>query len=666
MKPVYVINGFLESGKTEFITFTLGQPYFQIKGKTLLILCEEGENEYEEELLKRSRTEVELIEDEEIILPESMTSNFTTASFTNDKSLERVVLPSSFKAAWLTNLNQYVQKPAGYDVNIVFTENSNIYIDEFGVVYDSSQQILYYAPTNLDLSEYKFPVGTDGLSKVMTISQYAFAYNSTLDSLVIPEGVTKIDRFSFMGSGLKRVVIPSSVTIIDNSAFNDSALEEVTFVDTKDLPSQITTFGTSVFAKTNLVSVVIPDKVETIGNNLFQYCYKLKSITTGASMKEIPNGLASYTPSLETLNMHEGIETICWIFNTNYGVGDYGDHQMTSIHIPASVKVIEVEAFCDMVNLKTVTFAEGSQLTTITKHAFLNCVSLESVTGIPASLETIGIKAFQNALSLKELDLSATAVTEIPEHVFAYTQNLKTFGIPAGLTSIGEYAFYESGIESFNAPATLTSLGVSAFENSDLKTVTFPTSSNLTSLGELVDEDDDPIVSNVFKGTTQLETVVLPNNLKTIADGAFANSSVKTVTMADKNAIPSLEYIGNSAFESCYNLEGFAYLESVTHIGEKAFFCCASLENTVVAEGLTSLGAMAFAFCGKLTEAYIPASLTELGGNPYAGIDKSLINLSANNKSFKLATDANGVTKLTDVEVCPTLKISCSHSSGAV
>lgn len=65
MKPVYMINGFLESGKTEFITFTLGQPYFQIKGKTLLILCEEGENEYDEELLKKSRTELELIEDEE-------------------------------------------------------------------------------------------------------------------------------------------------------------------------------------------------------------------------------------------------------------------------------------------------------------------------------------------------------------------------------------------------------------------------------------------------------------------------------------------------------------------------------------------------------------------------------------------------------------------------
>ena len=64
MKPVYMINGFLESGKTEFINFTLGQPYFQIKGTTLLILCEEGVNEYDEALLKQSRTVVELVEEE--------------------------------------------------------------------------------------------------------------------------------------------------------------------------------------------------------------------------------------------------------------------------------------------------------------------------------------------------------------------------------------------------------------------------------------------------------------------------------------------------------------------------------------------------------------------------------------------------------------------------
>lgn len=69
MKPVYMVNGFLESGKTEFITYTLNQPYFQVKGKTLLILCEEGEIEYEEFLLKKSKTVVEFVEEEKDFTP---------------------------------------------------------------------------------------------------------------------------------------------------------------------------------------------------------------------------------------------------------------------------------------------------------------------------------------------------------------------------------------------------------------------------------------------------------------------------------------------------------------------------------------------------------------------------------------------------------------------
>ena len=65
MRPVYLINGFLESGKTSFIRFTLQQPYFQIKGTTLLLLCEEGEEEYDDKLLKQSNTIKHVLEDEE-------------------------------------------------------------------------------------------------------------------------------------------------------------------------------------------------------------------------------------------------------------------------------------------------------------------------------------------------------------------------------------------------------------------------------------------------------------------------------------------------------------------------------------------------------------------------------------------------------------------------
>ena len=53
-KPVFVINGFLDSGKTSFIRDTLNDPQFLASGKVLLILCEEGEEEYDEvELSKK-------------------------------------------------------------------------------------------------------------------------------------------------------------------------------------------------------------------------------------------------------------------------------------------------------------------------------------------------------------------------------------------------------------------------------------------------------------------------------------------------------------------------------------------------------------------------------------------------------------------------------------
>lgn len=65
MIPVYIINGFLDSGKTEFINYTLSQPYFQMRGTTLLIVCEEGEVEYDPKLLKKTKTVMEVIDEQE-------------------------------------------------------------------------------------------------------------------------------------------------------------------------------------------------------------------------------------------------------------------------------------------------------------------------------------------------------------------------------------------------------------------------------------------------------------------------------------------------------------------------------------------------------------------------------------------------------------------------
>lgn len=70
--PVFLINGFLEAGKTEFLSFTMEQDYFQTEGKTLLIACEEGENEFEEDLLRDTNTTMITVDSLDEISPERL------------------------------------------------------------------------------------------------------------------------------------------------------------------------------------------------------------------------------------------------------------------------------------------------------------------------------------------------------------------------------------------------------------------------------------------------------------------------------------------------------------------------------------------------------------------------------------------------------------------
>ncbi len=65
--PVYMFTGMLESGKTAFIRDTLKGGEFEDGAKTLFLICEQGEIEIEEKLLKKSKINTEVIEDKENI-----------------------------------------------------------------------------------------------------------------------------------------------------------------------------------------------------------------------------------------------------------------------------------------------------------------------------------------------------------------------------------------------------------------------------------------------------------------------------------------------------------------------------------------------------------------------------------------------------------------------
>lgn len=111
--PIYLITGFLESGKTTFLKFTLSQDYFAIDGKTLLILCEEGEEEYDEAELKASNTVVEVIEKEEDMTYERLLAMDVV------HRPDRIVM--EYNGMWLVSKLMQMKFPKGWGFEQVIT-----------------------------------------------------------------------------------------------------------------------------------------------------------------------------------------------------------------------------------------------------------------------------------------------------------------------------------------------------------------------------------------------------------------------------------------------------------------------------------------------------------------------------------------------------------------
>ena len=70
--PVYLFVGFLESGKTKFIQETFEDPNFDSGDKTLLLICEEGEEEYNEKKFAFPGVTVKVLEDKSELNPQNL------------------------------------------------------------------------------------------------------------------------------------------------------------------------------------------------------------------------------------------------------------------------------------------------------------------------------------------------------------------------------------------------------------------------------------------------------------------------------------------------------------------------------------------------------------------------------------------------------------------
>ena len=111
---------------------------------------------------------------------------------------------------------------------------------------------------------------------VTIIENFAFM-GSNLTGVIIPNSVSEIREQAFSGNKLTSISIPNSVTKIGDGAFERNQLTRIT------IPNSITTIKDFVFAENQLTNVIIPSSVRNIGEWAFAG-NQLTSISIGANV----------------------------------------------------------------------------------------------------------------------------------------------------------------------------------------------------------------------------------------------------------------------------------------------------------------------------------------------------------------------------------------------
>ena len=207
---------------------------------------------------------------------------------------------------------------------------------------------------------------------------------------------------------------------------------------------------------------------------------------------------------------------------------------------------------------------------------------------------------------------------------------VKSIVIEEGVTSIGENSFNLCGetfeIDEFIVPKSLSEVGNHAFGIASVKAsrviipdleafiyTKYETSIICKSLyvgseevTKLVIPNGTTVINRPFCRVTNVSSVVIPNTVTSIGQGAFSGYSGLTSVAIPK----SVTCIGEWAFAYCKNLTSIAIPSSIQTIGDFSFFHCQSLTSVVIPASVNSIGRYAFDECDMLAFIVIPKSLS--------------------------------------------------------
>ena len=340
-----------------------------------------GELDAEDFLTIQNMINLKNLDLEEVNLTE-----LPTKAFYKMKTIENLILPHT-----LTIIN-----------DSEFYQNSLKSI----IISSNVETIGEYAFYECPLKSINIPASVKAINKAAfmncsSLATITFSKGSMLTKICGGKGFLSHGEKYYYGAfanctALTSIEIPANVEIIEEAAFkNCTALTTVTFENNSSLKTicgatyDYSYYGGAFSDCISLISIEIPASVETIEAAAFKGCSKLATVTfeKGSQLKTIGG---------------------------DYYYGAFSDCPITSIEIPASVETIEAAAFKGCLALAKITFEKGINLKKISggysenrntdgyfygHGAFAKCTALTSIE-IPASVEVIEPEAFWGCSAL--------------------------------------------------------------------------------------------------------------------------------------------------------------------------------------------------------------------------------------------------------------------------
>ena len=422
-----------------------------------------------------------------------------------------------------------------------------------------------------------------------TIPCEAFAHCDNITTILIPEGIVKIERAAFNPSGITTAYLPETTTDIAADAFAEGV---TIYKDIKDKEGHVT-YGLNLTNKTataflteNVATVTVKQTVNDSGIN-----YSVTRINDNIIVDKVTtlNIQGSRWEILDNVDITKMRPTLkiglggLWYYHKakNWGdedeyfsVGDGSNSGHQNIpedlrreDIISEIKGIPVTKITGSINLNIKNLRIPSSIIEITGNALTEnhlysfqvddnnpnyksdsngvLFSKDGKTlvsypadknsttyNVPSGVTTIGMCAFGKSTKLTTVNLSST-VTTIEESAFNRLTNLTSFDTKNGKT-IGKTAFMASGITSITFGSALETIGTMAFQNCN----------NLTNIQ--IPNNIKTIEAQAFNGCTELATITFsePTHLTTIPANTFSNCDMlSTITIPE-----GIVTIGNGAF----------------------------------------------------------------------------------------------------------------------